>query len=190
MSDSTIDRVLDAEWRMFARVRSARHAPCQSAPDKFKAIRASLFATWTRPMLDSYLGDLERADSRGRNLLAEKYARMDDQIPRLSESPLIDIIVTIESNWHEELRRNYPALYDRCCRGMDETGDGRNFGVYLGCELETYGDRTLELYFENIGAAVAAGRNLAVEALECLVRRNGYRDLDHAERVIEGGDSE
>lgn len=188
MSHSTIDRVVDAEWRMFARVRSARYASCQTAPDKFKAIRSSLFATWTQPMLESYLCDLERADSKGRNLLAEKYARMDDQIPPLSESPLIDIIVTIESNWHEELGRNYPALYERCCRGMDETGDGRNFGVYLGCELETYGERTLQLYFENIGQAVATDRNLAVEALECLVRKNGYRDLAHAESVIEGGE--
>ncbi|MCK9988620.1 MAG: hypothetical protein AzoDbin1_05092 [Azoarcus sp.] len=189
MNSYLLDRVLEAEWQMFVRVRSARHAPCQSAPDNFKTIRSSLFETWTRPMLASYLADLEQAEAVGRNLLAEKYARMDDLIPPLSDSPLIDIIVTMESNWQEELGRRYPALYRRCCRSMDETGDGRNFGIYLGCELETYGDHTLQLYFENIEAAVAANRNLALEALQRLVCKNGYRDLDHAESVLKYGET-
>ncbi len=189
MSMSLLDHILEAEWQMFVRVRSARHAPCQSAPDNFKTIRSSLFETWTQPMLASYLADLEQAEAIGRNLLAEKYARMDKLIPPLSDSPLIDIIVTVESNWQEELERRYPALYRRCCRSMGETGDGRNFGIYLGCELETYGDRTLQLYFENIEAAVAANRNLAVEALHRLVCKNGYRDVDHAESVLKYGET-
>ena len=184
MNADLIDRVLEAEWRMFARVKSARHAPCQSAPDNFKAIRSSLFETWTEPTLASYLRDLLQAESDGRNLLAEKYARMDNQIAPLSDSPLIEVIVTIESNWQEDLSHRYPALYDRCCRRMDETGDGRNFGIYLGCELETYSADTLRLYFENIESAISADRNLAVEALDRLVRKNGYRDLEHAESVL------
>lgn len=139
-------------------------------------------------MLESYLNDLLEADSKGRNLLAEKYARMDNQIPPLSNNPLIDIIVTIEGNWQEELERRYPALYRRCCRSMDETGDGRNFGVYLGCELETYSNHTLKLYFANIETALAANRNLAVEALHQLVLKNGFRDLDHAEAVLKNGE--
>lgn len=172
---------------MFVGVRSAQDAPCQRAPDNFKSIRSSLFEIWTEPMLQSYLSDLERAESVGRNLLAEKYARMDNQIPPLSNNPLIDIVVTIESNWQEDLARRYPALYNRCCRSMDETGDGRNFGIYLGCELETYGDRTLQLYFENIEMAIVTNRNLAVEALERLARKNGYLNLEHAESVLDGG---
>ncbi|MCK0511497.1 DUF4125 family protein [Aromatoleum buckelii] len=184
-----LDLVLEAEWQMFVRVRSARHAPCQSAPDNFKTIRSSLFETWTQAMLTSYLADLEQAEAVGRNLLAEKYARMDNLVPPLSNSPLIDIIVTMESNWQEELQGRYPALYRRCCRSMDETGDGRNFGIYLGCELETYGDHTLQLYFENIEAALAGNRNLAVEALRRLVCKNGYRDLDHAESVLKSGEA-
>ncbi len=189
VSTTLLEHVLEAEWQMFVCVRSARHAPCQSAPDNFKTIRSSLFETWTQPMLASYLADLDEAERVGRNLLAEKYARMDNLIPALSSSPLIDIIVTIESNWQEALKRSYPALYQRCCRSMDETGDGRNFGIYLGCELETYGDHTLQLYFENIEAAVAANRNLAVEALHRLVCKNGYRDLDHAESVLKYGET-
>jgi hypothetical protein len=184
VSSKLLARVLEAEWQMFVRVRSARPAACQSAPDNFKTIRASLFETWTEAMLASYLGDLEEAEAQGRNLLSEKYARMDNLIPPLSNNPLIDIIVTIESNWQEDLQQRYPALYQRCCRGMDETGDGRNFGVYLGCELETYGEQTLQLYFDNLGAALAAGRNLAIEALQRLVRKNGYDSLEHAESEL------
>lgn len=171
---------------MFVEVRSTQYAPCQSAPDNFKTIRASLFEVWTEVMLQSYLGDLEQAESEGRNLLSEKYARMDNQIPPLSNNPLIDIVVTIESNWQEDLARRYPALYRRCCRSMDETGDGRNFSTYLSCELETYGDRTLQLYFENVEIAIATNRNLAVETLERLARKHGYRNLEHAESVLDG----
>lgn len=189
MSSSILDQVLEAEWRMLVRVRSVRNAPCQSAPNTFKTIRSSLLETWTQPMLFSYGSDLQQAEVDGRNLLAEKYARMDDLIPPLSSNPLIDIIVTIESNWQEELEHRYPALYARCCRRLDATGDGRNFGIYLGCELETYSNRTLQLYFENIETAVASNRNLAVEALQRLVRKNGYRDLHHAESVLKCGET-
>ena len=118
MNPSLLDQVLEAEWKMFVRVKSDRYASCQSAPNNFKTIRSSLFETWTQSMLASYLADLKQAEGDGRNLLAEKYARMDNLIPPLSNSPLIDIIVTVESNWQEELENRYPALYRRCCRSI------------------------------------------------------------------------
>lgn len=179
-----LDEVLEMEWQMFVRVKSARHAPCQSAPDNFKMIRSSLFETWTEQMLESYLDDLRQAKVEQRNLLTEKYARMDNLIPPLSNNPLIRVIVAIENAWQNELRLLYPALYQRCCRSMDQTGDGKNFSIYLGCELETYGDRTLELYYENLTAALEQDRNLAIESLQRLVLKNGYRDLAHAEQEL------
>lgn len=137
-------------------------------------------------MLAAYLETLERAIALGRNPLAEKYARMDGLIPPLSENPLIPSIVAIEERWQAALQARYPVLYHRCCRSRAPTGDGRNFSVYLRCELETYGERTIQLYYENVELADAVGRNLAIEALDRLVEQYGYTSLEQAEQVLAG----
>lgn len=184
MTETLVTHVLDREWELFQQVHSALPVRCQNAPDSFRAIRGSLFSLWSPEMLAAYLETLERAAAQGRNPLAEKYARMDELIPPLSENPLIPEIIAIEERWQAALQKRYPALYERCCRTSAPTGDGRNFSVYLGCELETYGDRTVQLYYENVVRAEAAERNLAIEALARLVEESGYTNLEHAEQVL------
>lgn len=179
-----LEHVLDMEWEMFVAVKSAQPASCQSSPDKFRAIRASVFEMWSDDMLASYLIQLSVAKMHGRNLLTEKYARMDNLIPPLTESPYIDEIVEISELWQNEVQKNYPALYRRCCRTMEQTGDGRNFSVYLRSELETYGDNTLELYYAKIKHAHDQKRNLSIEALRHLIEKSGYKDLEHAESCL------
>jgi len=179
-----LEHILDMEWEMFVAVKSAQPASCQSSPDKFRAIRASVFEMWSDDILASYLIQLSVAKMQGRNLLTEKYARMDNLIPPLTDSPYIDEIVEISELWHNELQKNYPALYRRCCRTMEQTGDGRNFSVYLRSELETYGDNTLELYYANVITAYDQQRNLSIEALQHLIEKSGYKDLEHAESCL------
>ena len=41
MKNERLEQILDREWRMFVRVRSANPAPCQSAPANFRAIRGA-----------------------------------------------------------------------------------------------------------------------------------------------------
>lgn len=182
--DSLLETVLDLEWEMFVRVKSAQPAFCQSSPDKFRVIRGSVFEMWSDVMLASYLIHLSVSKIQGRNLLTEKYARMDNLIPPLTVSPYIDEIVEISELWQNELQEKYPALYKRCCRSMELLGDGRNFSIYLRCELETYGDNTLELYYENIKNAYDQKRNLSIEALRHLIEKSGYSDLQHAESCL------
>lgn len=182
--DELLENILDMEWDMFTAVKSANPVSCQSSPDKFRAIRGSVFTIWTDDMLASYLLQLSAAKLVGRNLLTEKYARMDNLIPPLTDSPYIDAIIEISELWQRELRENYPELYKRCCRTMEETGDGQNFSVYLRCELETYGDDTLELYYANVKHALDQDKNLSIEALRSLIEKSGYRDLGHAERCL------
>jgi hypothetical protein len=183
-TEKLINGILDMEWAMFQRVHSERPASCQSMPDKFRKIRGSLFAAWSQEALASYLSDLKIGQAQGRNFLMEKYARMDNRIPRLNDSPLIDIIVNIETGWQEDIKFRYPAIYDRICRSTDAFGDGSNFSIYLRCELETYGDRTIELYLEHMKHAWEKGESLAEISLQQLVRKCGYRDLDHAESYL------
>lgn len=183
--ESLLENILDMEWEMFVRVKSVHPAACQGAPDKFRAIRGSVFETmWTEEMLASYLEQLGDAKVQGRNLLTEKYARMDNLIPPSTDNPLIAEIVAINDRWQRELQQCYPALYVRCCRGTNQTGDGSNFSIYLRCELETYGDRTVELYHQHVKNAEDQNRNLSIEALRQLIQKSGYRDLEHAEKCL------
>jgi hypothetical protein len=173
--------VLDSEWEMFRKVRSAYPVGCQQSPATFRHIRASIFELWTEEMLASYLVDLLQAEAAGRNLLAEKYARMDNLIPRTNFNPLIERIVAVDSDWQAEVRNQYPHVYSVACRGMEPTDDGRNFSVYLRCELETYGHKTIELYYRQIDEALANGENLTLKMLERLVEKGGFKDLEQAE---------
>jgi len=184
MGGDLLSDVLELEWAMFSQVRGTQPASCQSAPDNFKSIRGSLFAMWTDKMLASYRGDLVAAREAGRNLLTEKYARMDGQIPPSFANPMIEVIVDIEADWQRDLRERHPALYHRCCRQTDLAEDGSDFSVYLRSELETYGYDTVELYYENVKAALDGGRNLAVEALRRLVIAGGYADIEQAEKHL------
>lgn len=187
-NDLLIKEILNLEWEMFVRVKSAHPAACQSTPDKFRAIRSSVFMMWTAEMLAAYLEQLESAKVQGRNLLTEKYARMDNLIPPLTNSPYVDEIIEINEIWQRELKEKFPVLYNRCCRTMEATGDGQNFSVYLRSELETYGDSTLGLYYWNVKNAYNKNENLSIEALKHLVQKGGYRNLEHAESCLsEGG---
>jgi hypothetical protein len=180
-----IAAILDCEWEMFQRVKSAYPVLCQQAPVTFRQIRASIFELWTEEMLATYLSDLHQAKAAGRNLLAEKYARMDNLIPGTNCNPFIERIVAIDSEWQEEVKNEYPNLYRVACRGMEPTNDGRNFSVYLRCELETYGEKTVELYYRQISEALANGENLTLKMLERLVVKGGFKDLEHAEGCLE-----
>lgn len=169
---------------MFSQVKSKCRAPCQSAPARFRNIRASLLDTWTPELLDAYWADLAEATAQGRNLLAEKYARMEGLIPPLVDDPAIDLIVNVETRWQAEVCERFPTLYQCCCRSTAETGDGREFAVYLRAELETYGYETRQLYFVNVKNAERAGRNLGIEALRALIRRGGGSSLEMAEEYL------
>jgi hypothetical protein len=182
--ETLLENILDMEWEMFVRVKSSQPAACQSAPDNFRAIRGSVFDVWTDEMLESYLEQLNEVKARGRNLLTEKYARMDNLIPSLTDNPLIADIIAISDRWQHELKQRYPALYLRCCRSTNPTGDGSNFSVYLSAELETYGDRTVDLYYRNVKNAEEQNRNLTIEALQRLVQKSGYTDLEDAESYL------
>lgn len=180
-SGDTINKILEIEWAMFQKVKSATPASCQTSPNKFQKIRSSIFETWSVQMLRSYLKDLKIAFAKGRNLLTLKYARMDDLIPPLNLNPLIDEIVLIETNWQEEIRNLYPAVYSRLGRSMDPSKDGSYFAVYLKCELETYSNNTIELYYRHVKQAWEKRRNLSLESLLELMKKGGYSDLAQAE---------
>lgn len=188
--DTLLEKILDQEWDMFVRVKRANLAVYQSAFEKFRVVRGSVLSLWTEEMLAAYLEQIESAKKQGRNLLTEKYARMNNLIQPLSENPLIVEIVAISVYWDRELQRRYPALCKYYGRDVNGAFDGSNLWIYLRSELETYGGRTLELYYKNILNAYEKGRNLTAETILSLVQREGFTNLGDAEIAFENDGAE
>ena len=179
--DRFMQEILDREWEMFQKVKSAAPASCQASPDTFRKVRGSIFQLWPRQLMAAYIAELRKAKRAGRNLLTEKYARMDNLIPPVNTNPIIGKIVAIEEKWQEEIRQKYPGLYARSCRSTDQTGDGNNFSVYLRCELETYGDLALEIYHEWVDQAQRADMNYSLTMLNHIALGSGFKSLEEAE---------
>ena len=185
--ENLIAAIVEVELEMFISVKSNEPAPCQQQPDAFRDIRTSIYEFWSEETLESYFKDIIAAQSLGRNLFTEKYARMDNLIPPLNDDPLIGKIFDVEVKWQEEIREKYPALYSHVGRNVDSKESESDFANYLRCELETYSHNTLELYYENLQQALARGENFAETSLERLALKGGYKSLAHAEEVLSQG---
>ncbi|MDY7019650.1 MAG: DUF4125 family protein [Chloroflexota bacterium] len=166
-----LDGIIEIELDMFNRVRTAEPSLCQERPETFKAMRWMTHSVLSTGTLESYLGDLQKADTEGRNLLTEKYARMQNIIPLLKTNPIIEDIVKVEASWMKELSQKYPRTF----KGQ------YGFETYLHSELETYSDETLKFYFDDISQAEKEGRNLAEERYTVLFQEIGYGSIAEVE---------
>ncbi len=180
-----VKSILDMEFTMFRAVNGDLNAPCQEQPDAFRKIRGSIYDFWSHEMLESYFKDLVVAARTGRNLVFEKYARMDNKIPKVNMNPLIDNIVEIEQKWQDDLKKKYPTVYSQTCRDTNMAIDGSNFKVYLESELETYSDNTLQNYWSHIKKAFDDGENLSIEMLRQLAKKSGIDSLEKLETLIQ-----
>jgi len=170
--EELLNEIIEIELRMFDQVRTSEPSLCKDRPGTFKVMRGMTHSVLSTKTLQSYLEDLQKAKAEGRNLLTEKYARMDNRIPPLKTNPIIDDIVEIEAHWMEELSQKYPRTFKR----------GPGFKIYLSSELETYSDETLKLYFGDVSRAEKEGRNLAEERYNRLSQQIGYGSIDEMER--------
>ena len=138
---------------------------------------------WSEEALGSYLDDLKEAEKKGRNFMTEKYARMDNLIPRLKENSLIDKIVEIECAWHKEILEKYPNAMGgaRPTSSPQDTPSITSFETYLRGELETYSDRTLSLLYKDVKEKWETGKNRAMDTSRYMVEQLGYDSLEDAE---------
>jgi len=171
--EALLNNIIKFELDMFEQVRTAELSLCKDRPETFKVMRRMTHSILSTETLESYLEDLHKAKAEGRNLLTEKYARMDNRIPPLKTNRLIDDIVKLESRWMRELSQKYPQSF--------KSGSG-SFELYLSSELETYSDETLKLYFGDVSRAEKEGRNLAEERYTKLSQQIGYSSIDEMEK--------
>ena len=154
--EALLDEIIERELAMFlATPNEGGTADCQQRPDTFRVMRRMAHIAHDDATLHSYLEDLRAAEESGRNFMLEKYARMDDRLPPLSESPLLDEIADAENAFLEAAARERP---DRIQRNGSDL-----FRRYLRCELETLSPETLTLYADEVRRARAEGRNLVLE---------------------------
>ena len=104
--EKILEEIIDMEEKMFVEVnKQGEKADCQSQLKAFRSMRHMSFAVLSGETLKSYWEDLHFAIEEGRNLVVEKYARMDNLIPVISEHSAIAKIVDIESTWMQELQK-------------------------------------------------------------------------------------
>ena len=200
-NDELIKRIVGAEWEMFHDVSNiGGRASCQESPRTFEINRIGQFVSWSKAALESYLDDLTEAKRTGRNLLAEKYARMMKKtspaeyariahmLPPLSPeaSPLIDEIAEIVIEWEEDVSSRYPHILGRGrpLRSSEDTRFVTSFETYLMGELASYSPRTLRLYRDHVKALQAAGKNGSEATLDYVVRRHGFGSLEEADERL------
>ncbi|MGQ9721319.1 MAG: DUF4125 family protein [Candidatus Jordarchaeum sp.] len=173
-----IDDIVKIELDWFMNVRTIYPSRCQEHPRVFELMRRSTYELWSEETLRKYLEHVKSSASNGRNLMTERYARMDRMIPPINLNPLIEEIVEIEVSWTEEIFRKYPHIF----RNDSLLG----FKIYLKCELETYSDEVLELYYRDLEGAKNEGRNLVQEKYLNLFKKIGYNSLDEVEESAKG----
>jgi hypothetical protein len=178
-----IERILDIELQMFLTVPVAQKAACQDHPDSFILMRRCHFLTWSGSTLTSYLGDLIAAKKHGRNLMTEKYARIDHLIPQVNRSPLIEQIVRAQYQWQQRMFEKYPNLMARArpLSSSDDSIHQTSFETYLRGELETYSERTLRSLYADVVEKQHKGHNMTEELYQHMVRDLGYESLAEAD---------
>ncbi len=168
--DQLLEAIIDCELEMFlATVNRGGPAACQQNPDMFRLMRWMNHSVHEDATLRVYLEDLTTAKAEGRNVMTEKYARMENLLPPLSDHPAIALIAETENAWRNAAKQIYPLSM----RGRDQ----EDFQRYRSCELETFSDATLECFLAEIENAQATGRNLAEERYENLWKRLGWDSL-------------
>ncbi|MCX5851521.1 MAG: DUF4125 family protein [Deltaproteobacteria bacterium] len=182
--EEIIAQILAIELEMFLSVPTAEPASCQQHPDQFMLHRKSQFSAWRRDVLTSYLGDLQRAQRRGENLMTMKYARMDNLIESRVNS-LIDEIAVIQYAWQKDMFEKYPGILSgaRPLSSSDDTLYKTSFETYLRGELETYSDETIRLLHAQVLEMRKNNRNMNEEVYACLVKQIGYSSLEEAEKT-------
>jgi hypothetical protein len=169
-----LEQILEIEVEMFLRVPTENEPSCRAHMEDMQLHRRGQFAGWSGQTCESYLEDLKRAKAAGKNLMTLKYARMDNLIPPLSGNPLIHQIRRRFLQWQKEVIARYPNIM----RGARDMAD---FSNYLGAELETYSDETLELLAADVEACHQAAGNMSLEVYRFLARQAGYASIEHME---------
>jgi hypothetical protein len=191
--------IVALEWEMFQKVEGiGGRAGCQDQYPTFEIMRSSQFLAWDPQSLDFYLQDLNQAKGTGRNLVTEKYAYMmestDPEYYKVKLQPyltpvgaskalLIRRILEQLVLWDKEVTTQYPKI---ALRGRPRETSANHNGftsveTYMGGELKTYSEKTLQSLLDHILEVNARGGNMVRTILEHTTEQYGFASLEEAE---------
>lgn len=194
------EEITKLEWQQFQLTQNeGGRANCQEDWQTFHIMRMSQFLTWPLDLQESYKKDLERADSNGRNLITEKYARMmESTAPEIFErtiKPYIkpiseprksaqEQIILTQVEWAADFRERYPhlGLAMRVLKTSEDTEENTSFETYLRGELSTYSDDTFAKYQRFVNNLRAENLNLTQMIITNTVHMYGYDSLEAADK--------
>jgi hypothetical protein len=201
-SRDVIENIIKMEWEMFQNVDNiGGRASCQDDFETFYIMRRTQYESWTEEMVQVYQAFVQKSQEEGRNLVAEKYARMmqythidyynehlRSKLPVLLPANrfLIDTIVGAMVQWEKEYAAKYPKLAGRA-RPITADQDVYGFTsmeTYARGELETYPQNLLRLYADYVKRLLEDGRSLSIISQEIMVKFYGYDSIDEAESAI------
>lgn len=199
--DGIIEKIVLMEWQQFDKVKNeGGRADCQDDWNTFSLMRKSQYMAWTDELLKSYMKDLSDADSRGWNLIMEKYARMmefttpdkfvelKDELPVISEDRIAiqEEIIAIQVEWMEKFAEQYPKMAGnaRSIHSYQDSPYNTSYETYLRGELGTYSKDTLLLYGRFIVGIKQKGENLAFNIMSNTAKLYGYKSVEEAESKL------
>lgn len=193
--------IIEIEWRMFQRVPNIGGRPsCQDDFRTFQIMRSSQVASWSEETLESYFDDLRTAQSSGKNLLTEKYARMmastsPSEYARMEHMltpidpesvDLIEQIVSIVVGWEKELLEKYPNILakGRPLFSSEDSPVVTSKETYLKGELSTYSVRTLQLHLSHMRLQQSQNVNGSAITYLDMMKRYGFNSLEEANQKL------
>jgi hypothetical protein len=198
----TVDEIVAREWKMFQAVNEGgARADCQNDFVTFDGMRRGQFDAWSREAAQSYLRDLEDAETSGRNLVAEKYIHMmkttePSKHERLfaQMTPPTPAAERLAGEVCAKLLEQTQALFDkypyvagsgRPLHSTADFGGVTSIETYQLGELLTYSERTLEALRRHVFALEEAGISFARSVLENSATFYGYATLEEAEAATQ-----
>lgn len=144
----------------------------------FKKTRKMTYSVLSDKTINSWLKDLRAAISANRNPLLEKYALIENKIPAINSNVLIKKIVEQEVTWMNELGKKFPKVIKR------EQASVELFEKYALCELQTWSDESIELYWQDIKLAIENKINFARNRYDWLYKDLGRGSLEEFEASV------
>lgn len=192
--EELVERIAEEEFEAFDKVKNeGGRADCQDNWPIFRIMRISQYDVWTDEMLIRYLYDFKKNLSIGRNIVAEKYARMMEStapqeyerlkkdLPEMTneQRALIDSICAIQVGMMEEFTQNYPEILQRSrsIRTVEDNLYNTSYETYLRGELSTYSSALLIMYGRLIVNMQASNKNIAELIIRNTLDMYGYEDI-------------
>lgn len=178
--EDILKHIIDQEMEFFEAMNKEEEIPENTIP-ALRRMRWMTYVVLSEETLKLWLIDLLQARESNRNTMIEKYALIDGLIDPIQINPVIEKIATAETEWMEELAKEYPLTV----QGHDSNKE--LFKKYILCELQSWSKEALDSYWQDICRAKENNENLAIVRYDCLYNSLGKGSLAEVNKSLKEG---